>query len=118
MFAQLLIVGLSIWLLAAPDVLDYLGSNAGWVDRAIAPLAAGFATIACWPACRPCRWVNLLLGMTLLVAALVGGYPRIAIVNSCLVGLALMLLAPRGGRADAHLGGGWKALTAPPSENL
>lgn len=109
MWAQLLSAILGVWLMAAPAVLGY-GGIAAAVDRSIGPLAAGFACVAIWGATRGVRWLNLPLGIALLVMPWGFGYPSIATANSLAAGLLLGALAFVRGTVAERFGGGWSSL--------
>lgn len=101
---------LGLWLIVAPGVfglLDPARSN----DYIVGPLIVSFATVALWEATRGLRWVNFLLGVWLLLAPFVLGYPfPIPVANDILVGLAVLVLATRGGKITQRFGGGWSAI--------
>ena len=62
---------------------------------------------------RTLRWLNVLVGLTLLVAPWPLGYPGAALANSVGVGMLLIALAPVGGRLRHSHGGGWPAVWRP-----
>ena len=89
MWAQMMNAVLGIWLMAAPTVLHYDGAlqvN----DRIVGPLAAACAIVALWPVTRPVRWVNVALGMWLIIAPWVFSVPKLALLHSVGVGFLLM----------------------------
>lgn len=110
MWAQVVNVGLGIWLMVAPAVLEYVGT-ARTHDLIIGPLVASFALIACWEATRAVRWVNLPLGLWLLVAPWVLGFGWVALFNSGVVGMLVASCASIGGPVRQRFGGGWMSLT-------
>jgi hypothetical protein len=109
MIAQTINIVLGLWLMAASAVLDY-GRPAARVDQIIGPLIATFACIAIWEACRPIRWLNVPLGLALVVLPWFLGYPSDAALNSVATGLLAAALAIRSGVIHHALGGGWSML--------
>lgn len=111
---HIVVVGLGVWLMAAPAVLGYAGTTAGSSDRFVGPLIASIAFVAASEITRPVRWANLAGALWLLVAPWLLGFPTSAVVNDVLVGLAVGVLSPLG-KADlqARFGGGWSALRDP-----
>ncbi len=112
MIAQILAVGVGVWLMAAPGLLDY-GDPASTVDRVVGPIAATVAGVAVTQAMRPVRLWNLPAGIVLLGAPLLLGYEGRAALNSFLCGLALILLSRVRGRITRRFGGGWSSLRRP-----
>jgi hypothetical protein len=109
MIPQFINLVLGLWLMAAAAVLDY-ARPAAMIDQIIGPLIATFACIALWEACRPMRWLNVPLGLALVILPWPLGYPAIAAANSVVVGLAAAALATRGGSIQHAIGGGWSML--------
>lgn len=109
MIARLLTALLGAWLMAAPAVLHY-GGLAADNDRFVGPLGLAFAIIALFPATRGLRWVHLVLGIWLVIAAwlFVPHWPLR--FNDLLTGLALCGLAFVRAPQQAHLGAGWAGL--------
>ena len=110
MWARIVSAALGVWLMAAPTVLD-LGEPARSNDHVAGALAASLAMIAAAEVTRSLRWVALPLGVWLLTAPwLLGHDQTAAILNDSLVGVALAVLAPLGGRVRQRFGGGWSSL--------
>ena len=65
---------IGLWLMAAPAVLGY-GEPASTVDRIVGPIAASAAWISVWAVTRPIRWLGLPLGLVLITAPFLLGYP-------------------------------------------
>ena len=108
MKAQLITVALGLWLMAAPAVLDY-GDPAAASDRILGPMIASFATVALWPATRPLGRVNIVLGICVILAPVLG-YPMVALINSIVIGASVVALSILQGDARGQFGGGWSAL--------
>lgn len=111
---HMVVVGLGVWLMAAPAVLGHAGTTAGSSDRFVGPLIASIAFVAASEITRPVRWANLAGALWLLVAPWILGFPMSAAVNDVIVGLAVGVLSPLG-KADlaARFGGGWSSLRHP-----
>lgn len=110
MWARIGNTALGIWLMAAPSVLGYDG-RAMDNDHIVGPIAATFAVVAIWETTRGLRWVNLLLGIWLLIAPFALGYDETrALVNSLIVGAAMIVLSQLQGTIKQEFGGGWRAL--------
>jgi hypothetical protein len=106
-------MSLGIWLMAAPDTLDY-ADPARTNDHVFGPLVAMFGLIAVTPETRPVRWVNVPLGLWLVAAPWLLGYADwVPVLNSMLVGVAVAALATVRGRITHRYGGGWAALWKP-----
>ena len=110
MWARVATAALGVWLMVAPAVLDYAGA-ARTNDRVVGPIAAGLAVVAAWEVARGLRWTAVPLGGWLLIAPWALGHAgTAATLNSVLVGLCLIALAPAGGATRQRFGGGWSAL--------
>ena len=109
MWPRLVNAAVGLWLMAAPDVLDYAGA-ARTNDRIFGPVAASVAVIAIWEATRSLRWANVAIGLWLVAAPWLLGYGAGPLLNSTAAGLALTAFALMRGRMDARLGGGWRSL--------
>jgi hypothetical protein len=109
MAARLLTALLGAWLMAAPAVLHY-GGNAAANDRIVGPLTLALAVIALFPATRGLRWINLVLGIWLVIAAWLF-FPQWPLrFNDLLTGLAICGLAGVREPQQARLGTGWAGL--------
>lgn len=109
MWAHLINTLLGVWLMAAPDVLDY-GDPAETADRIVGPLLTTFACIAIWEVTRPCRWITLAGGVWLLVAPWLLGYETRELIHSVMVGAVISGLSLVAGRQNTRFGGGWRVL--------
>ena len=103
---------LGLWLIASPSLFDYAATTASKNQRVVGPLVVMFATIALWEATRPLRWINLPLGLWLIVSPFVLGLldradaTAIAIVT----GIAIVGLSLVRGPIHERFDGGWSAL--------
>jgi hypothetical protein len=96
--------------MAAPHVLGYAGV-ARTNDQIVGPLVATFAFIAVWEVTRGLRWLNLVLGVWLVVAPVLLRYPEAtSIVNSLVVGVVVIGLSLARGTTAERFGGGWRSL--------
>jgi hypothetical protein len=109
MWAQILATALGVWLMAAPEVLDY-DKTARINDWIVGPLVATFACVAIWEATRSCRWANVFLGLWLVAAPWALGYDGLPTLHSTCAGLVLIALSAIEGKRQHALGGGWSAL--------
>ncbi len=109
MWWQRLAFVLGIWLMAAPSVLDVKGVPAD-VLHILGPIAAAIGFIAAAEVTRGLRWLNLPVGLALVIAAPVLGFPGAALVASVVTGVALAGLAFLGGHTATGFGGGWRSL--------
>lgn len=102
----LLTAVLGLWLMAAPGVL---GTQAAAADNnhLVGAVVVSFAVIALAEVARPVRFLNLLLGLWIIVAPwLLDGASTISIWNSAVVGgLVIVLSVPRGGVKEQY--GSW-----------
>lgn len=109
MFPHFLLAGAGVWLMFAPAVLDY-GEPAATSDRIAGPLLAAIGFLAGFAITRGLRWLNLITGGWLVLGPWLLDFPAAAVVNSLLVGLAVLLLAPWGKPDQSRYGGGWASL--------
>ena len=109
MWAQILATALGVWLMAAPEALNY-DEPARTNDWIVGPLVATFACVAIWEVTRSCRWVNLILGLWLIAAPWALGYDGLPAAHSMCMGLLLVVLSSIEGRRRLEFGGGWSSL--------
>lgn len=110
MWARFCSVALGVWLMSSPAVLG-LSQAAATNNHIVGPLVVTAALVALSEVTKPVRWVNLLLGVWLLLAPwLLSGFTEVARINSLLVGGVLIPLAlvPQVGKHE--VGGGWRVL--------
>lgn len=110
MWVQVINALLGVWLMAAPAVLGYDGI--GRINSLIVgPIAATFAIIAIWEICRGLGKLNGALGIWLIIAPLILNHgSMVPVVNSFLVGGAMIALAMRTGEGSGDFAGGWRGL--------
>lgn len=115
MWNQVLVILIGVWLTASPDVMAYVGPER-LTNHVTGPLVVGAATIALSENTRPVRWLNVALGIWLIVAPVVLHYEPLHIgVRSSVIGLAIMGLSLIGGTRRQRLGGGWSSLWSKPA---
>lgn len=107
--AQLALVAVGIWLMAAPDVLGH-AETASDSARTAGPVMASIAFLGVFTITRGLRWLNLLTGLWLVAAPWVLGLSGTATANSLVCGVAALLLAPVGSVDQDRYAGGWRAL--------
>lgn len=111
MWAQIVNACVGIWLMAAPAVLGTQQSVSGDNDRIVGPVAATFAIVAVWEVTRGLRWVNLPLGLWLVLAPWILGIEVAAAAwNDVVCGIVLAACSLVKGKAPHPFGGGWSVL--------
>ena len=108
-----LLAAAGVWLMFAPAVLDY-GGPAATSDRVAGPALAAIGFLAGFAITRGLRWLNLLTGAWLVAGPWLLGFPDAALVNSVVIGLATLALAPWGKPDQSRYGGGWASLWRSP----
>lgn len=111
---HLLVTALGVWLMAAPDVMRYEGPERV-TDYIIGPLVVSMAIIAMAEVTRSVRWVNVALGLGLMLAPVLMGYEPLHIgARSALIGGVILLLSFIDGPHREQLGGGWPRVWTTP----
>lgn len=107
MWNQLLVVLLGLWLMAAPDLMQYEGLER-LNDHIVGPLVVSVAVIAIAETTRALRWANVVMACWLIVAPVIFGYSPLHIgVRSGVVGAMILGLSLIEGRHRERIGGGW-----------
>jgi hypothetical protein len=109
MWAQVISSALGLWLMLSPSMLGYSGMPAV-SHYTIGPLVGTMAFIAMWEVLRGLRWINVALGVWLVISPLIFEHPTAALVNTLVVGLAIIGLASVGRPPSREYGGGWRML--------
>jgi hypothetical protein len=110
MWAQVLNTILGIWLMAAPQVLNY-GGPAADNDHILGPIVASFAIIALSGNTRAVANFNIPLGAWLIVSPWVLGYENdSARMNDVVSGTLITLLSFFKRSVKQSYGGGWSSL--------
>jgi NAD(P)-dependent dehydrogenase (short-subunit alcohol dehydrogenase family) len=108
MWAQCVNALLGLWLIVAPAFLGSVGATSG---RIAGPLILASALTAAWEPARPLRWLTLLGGVWLVVGPWLIRLTGLPLINSGVVGLAVVALALVGAPyRPARYGGGWGRL--------
>jgi hypothetical protein len=117
-WAHLLTAVLGMWLTASPDIFGQ--PDPGRSNNHVAgPLVAALALIAAFEVTRPVRWLNVVLGVWLVLAPWVLGYGGWGdLLHSTVVGAAVAVLALVRGRVTDRFGGGWSALWRPEHQSV
>ena len=116
----LVATALGLWLMLSPTLFGTQGLMAD-SSHLVGALVVTFAVIAMGEPARVVRFINIPLGAWILIAPwLLSGAPMLAVWNSVLVGMILMLVSiPRGAVKDRY--GSWNryvtiGLTSPTPE--
>ena len=117
MWPHLLAACIGVWVAAAPDALGFgrPAATSAWITG---PLIASFATIAMWGATRPVRWLNVPLGVWLIIAPLILDHSPAAAASSVAAGALAAGLSAVRGRVRHLFGNGWTAAGKPPRKAL
>lgn len=92
----ILAMGIGMWIMAAPAVLGYNGMMAD-SDHLTGAIIVSFAIISMSVVVRYLRLVLILFGLWLFVAPWIFSAPNLAVWNSIIVGLILILISlPKG----------------------
>jgi hypothetical protein len=100
---------LGLWLTLSPAVLGSMGA-ARDVAFIAGPLAASVGVVALSEVTRSVRWLNLAIGVGLVLSARVVSPRPLVDVNNLISGLLLAGLATQKGQIRRRYGGGWLAL--------
>lgn len=111
MIWQLLAIGVSLGVMAAPDLLSLTDAVAD-AFHVLGPIAASVGAMAASRVLRGLRRLHLLLGPAIAGSALLFGGGPAAVAIGFGAGAVLMALAFPGGADPAPLGGGWRSLWA------
>lgn len=112
MWPRLVTAVLGLWMMAASSVIGY-GGLARDVDVIGGAITASVALVAVSEVMRPLRWINAVVGAALVFLPWLLAYGRAALVNSTVVGVAVVLLALVRGEIVSQFGGGWRAVLRP-----
>ena len=105
MWAQCINALLGLWLIVAPAFLGAGGATSG---RVVGPVILASALTAAWEPTRPLRWITLLGGVWLLIGPWFIKLTGLPLLNSLVVGLAIVALALVGAPYRPwRYGGGW-----------
>lgn len=109
MWPQLAVLLAGLWTMASPDILGY-DAPARTIHHVIGPTVASIACVALWEIARGLRWVNVMLGVAMILAPVVQPFATPAaiasIASGAVVAIASLVRTPIAGR----YGGGWRAL--------
>lgn len=109
MWPRFVNAAIGVWLMTAPAVIGYAGIAAD-VDRIAGPTVAAAALIAVTEATRSVRWLNLPIGVGLVIAPFFLDYGSAPLLNSVACGLAIAALSLVRGALSEQIGGGWVGL--------
>ena len=114
-WTQFLCALLGLWLMVAPVVLGY-DEPLSTVHRIIGPMVAAVGIVSLWGHMNALsQWLHPPLGVLLVIVPLLSGVlgtgiETVALVNSLVVGPALLVLGVVGGHITGRYGGGWSSL--------
>lgn len=113
MAARLVAAAAGVWLMVSPAALRYVDTTAGASDRITGPVAAAISVIALWGVTRALRWVTLPIGLYLMVAPWLLGFPTDAALSDLAAGAVFVVTAFLRGHVEDRYGGGWMSLRSP-----
>jgi hypothetical protein len=114
MWARLHNVVLGVWLMSSPGIFpkDYdvaVSTN----NHICGPVVLACALVGLHEVARGLRWVNLLIGVWLLIAPWVLDYHTLPTVNGMITGVLIIAAAGVRGHAWMKTGGGWAEVFSP-----
>ena len=111
MSARLHNVVLGIWLMTSPAIFpNSYSQTVSLNNHILGPVVLACALIGLHEAARGLRWVNLVIGVWLLIAPWVLGYHVMPTVNGMITGVLIIGAALVRGRSCLCMGDGWKGL--------
>ena len=113
MWNHLIVIVIGLWVMASPDVMGY-EEPARTSHHIVGPLIVSFGMIALSESMRSMRWVNVGLGLWLIVAPFVFRYLAL---DTSLIGAAIMGLSLIKGTRREQLGGGWTRVWKGPPDS-
>ena len=117
MWARLHNVLIGLWLMASPGIFpDSYGAGVSTNNRVVGPIVLACAVVGLHESLRGLRWVNLAVGVWLLLAPWVLGYGMaLPVANNMITGVLLICASLIRGRTYLTFGGGWSALWSGPT---
>ena len=101
---------LGVWLMAAPEILNYQGRAAD-NDQIFGPIIASISITAIFESTRNMRWLNIPFAIWLIMAPFVLSYDdNYAGYNDVLTGIFVGSFSLIKGKIHYKFGGGWAAL--------
>lgn len=111
MWARIHNILIGIWLMASPGIFpESYGLGVNTSNRVVGPIVLACAIIGLHESLRGLRWINLAIGIWLLLAPWVLGYGTLPTVNNMITGALLIFASPTRGRVYQTFGGGWASL--------
>jgi hypothetical protein len=112
MTARILNIGIGLWLMVLPFVLDLPRSWANH-EYIIAPIIISIAIISTSESTRDFRYANTLLGVWLLLSPwLLQHLGMTYMLNETIAGLLVITFSLIRGKVSDRFGGGWRSLLA------
>lgn len=110
MFARFATALAGVWLMAAPEFLDY-SKKVSDNDQVVGPLLIAFSIIAMAESTRNVRWMNILLAAWLFLAPWALAYHNIgALINDYATAVLVTVLSLIRLKKRHRFGGGWPGL--------
>ncbi len=110
MWASVVNILLGLWVMLAPDMLNYQKPEADY-NYIVAPVAITFAITALWEVNRSARFIVMFCGLVLAISPLLSFFQSSdAIWNNALAGIIMILISLVKGKVKKHYGGGWLSL--------
>lgn len=100
-----------LWLIIAPAALGY-GDPSATLDRIIGPIIVAIALIAMREATRKVQYLNIMLGLVLLILPWFLSATGIALVAQVVTAVLIVVFSWFAEKPRHTYGGGWKALGA------
>jgi len=111
MWATAINAMIGIWLMASPAIVETFSHDAANNNRIFGPLVVAFGVMALWEVLRSVRYVNVGVGIWILISTVLLGYSNLALVTNLLAAIAIIGLSFIRGKHDPmEFGGGWVAL--------
>jgi hypothetical protein len=110
MAAQIINTLIGVWLMLAPQLLEYRGTAAD-NDHIVGPMITSFAIIALSGVTRSVAKFNIPLGAWLMLAPLLLGYEnQMAVINDIASGGVVTICSFIKRKTSHGYGGGWRYL--------
>lgn len=113
MSAGLVAVATGVWLVFSPAAFNYVDTVPETSDRITGPVAAALSFVAIWGVARALRWATLPIGLYVIIAPWILGFPTDAAVSNLVADVIFVVTAFIRGRVGGRYGDGWRSLRDP-----